>query len=173
MGTRIPGTRIRPEYPGIYRVFLVPYTTRIRSYSIRVLPVSVPNIKIPESVSEKRVFVLSVSGTRRVYPTRFDPYSPATPSGSSSTRRKWKWRRPCRRRPTTSSSLPQPPTSTCSTTPLATARTASPSAPRSRTPHPTSSTWGELCASILLQFQRAPKVGLDLVPTSKDDNAHV
>jgi hypothetical protein len=53
MGTRILGTRIRPEYPGIYRVVLIPYPTRIRSYSIRVLPVSVPNIKIPESVSEK------------------------------------------------------------------------------------------------------------------------
>jgi hypothetical protein len=71
MGTRIPGTRIRPEYPGIYRVVLAPYPTRIRSCSIRVLPVYVPNIKIPESVSKKRVFVLFVSGTRRVYPTRF------------------------------------------------------------------------------------------------------
>jgi hypothetical protein len=36
-GTRIPGTRIRPEYPGIYRVVFAPYlklhypgTTRIR-----------------------------------------------------------------------------------------------------------------------------------------------
>jgi hypothetical protein len=73
-GTRIPGTRIRPEYPSIYRVVLAPYPTRIRSFSIRVLPVSVPNIKIPESVSEKQVFALSVSGTRRVYPTRFHPY---------------------------------------------------------------------------------------------------
>jgi hypothetical protein len=47
------GTRIQPEYPGIYREVIVPYPTRIRSYSIRVLSVSVPNIKIPESVSEK------------------------------------------------------------------------------------------------------------------------
>jgi hypothetical protein len=46
MGTRIPGTRIRPEYPGIYRVVLAPYPTRIRSYTIWVLPVSIPNIKI-------------------------------------------------------------------------------------------------------------------------------
>jgi hypothetical protein len=37
MGTRIPGTRIRPEYPSIYRVVLASYpklhypgTTRIR-----------------------------------------------------------------------------------------------------------------------------------------------
>jgi hypothetical protein len=43
--TRIPGTRIRPKYPGIYRVVIVPYPTRIRNYSIRVLPVSVPNKK--------------------------------------------------------------------------------------------------------------------------------
>jgi hypothetical protein len=33
MGTRIPGTRIRPEYLGIYWVVLVPYPTRIQSYS--------------------------------------------------------------------------------------------------------------------------------------------
>jgi hypothetical protein len=46
---------------------------------------------------------------------------------------------------TTSNSLPPPPTSTCSTAPLATARTASPSAPRSRTPHTMSSTSSELC----------------------------
>jgi hypothetical protein len=64
-GTRIPGTRIRPKYSGIYRVVLTPYPTQIRSFNIRVLPVSIPNIKIPESVS--------VSGTRRVYPTRFHP----------------------------------------------------------------------------------------------------
>jgi hypothetical protein len=44
-GTRIPGTRIRPEYPGIYRVVLALYPTRIRSYTIRVLPVSVLNKK--------------------------------------------------------------------------------------------------------------------------------
>jgi hypothetical protein len=73
MGTRIPGTRIRPEYPGIFRVVLAPYPTQIRSYSIRVLPVSVLNIKLSESVSEKRVLALPVSGTRRVYLTRFTP----------------------------------------------------------------------------------------------------
>jgi hypothetical protein len=73
MGTRIPGTRIRPEYLGIFRVVLTPYLTRIRSYSIRVLPVSVPNIKLPKSVSKKRVLALLVSGTRRVYLTRFTP----------------------------------------------------------------------------------------------------
>jgi hypothetical protein len=73
MGTQIPGTRIRPEYPGIFWVVLAPYPTRIRSYSIRVLPVFVPNIKLPESVSEKRVLALPVFGTRRVYPTRFTP----------------------------------------------------------------------------------------------------
>jgi hypothetical protein len=28
-GTRIPGTRIRPEYPGIYRVDLAPYSILI------------------------------------------------------------------------------------------------------------------------------------------------
>jgi hypothetical protein len=72
-GTRIPGTRIRPEYPGIYRVVLAPYLIRIQSCSIRILLVSVPNIKIPESVSEKWIFTLSVSGTRWVYPTRFHP----------------------------------------------------------------------------------------------------
>jgi hypothetical protein len=71
MKKRVP--EFRPNYLGIYRVVLAPYPTRIQSFSIRVLPVSVPNIKIPESVSEKRVFVLSVSGTRRVYPTRFHP----------------------------------------------------------------------------------------------------
>jgi hypothetical protein len=68
------GTRIWPEYPGIYWVVLVPYLTRIRSYSIWVLPVSISNIKISESVSEKRVFALFVSGTWLVYPTRFHPY---------------------------------------------------------------------------------------------------
>ena len=52
---RVP--RIRPEYPGIYRVVLAPYPTRIWSYNIRVLPVSVPNIKLPESVSEKNGYL--------------------------------------------------------------------------------------------------------------------
>jgi hypothetical protein len=50
---------------------------------MRVLPVFVPNIKIPESVSEKRIYALSVSGTRRVYPTCFHPY-PRPPGGSNS-----------------------------------------------------------------------------------------
>jgi hypothetical protein len=40
-GTRISDTRIRPDYPGIYRVVIAPYPTRIRSFSIRVLPVSI------------------------------------------------------------------------------------------------------------------------------------
>jgi hypothetical protein len=72
-GTRIPGTRIRPEYPGIYRVVIAPYPIRIRSFSIRVLPVSVPNIKIPESVSEKT----GICTIRTWYPTGIsDPYSP-------------------------------------------------------------------------------------------------
>jgi hypothetical protein len=73
MGTQIPGTRIRPEYPDIFRVVLASYPTQIRSYSIRVLPVSVLNIKLPESISEKQVLALPVSVTRRVYPTRFTP----------------------------------------------------------------------------------------------------
>jgi hypothetical protein len=72
-GTRILGTRIRPEYPGIYRVILAPYPIRIRSYTIRVLPVSVPNIKIPVSVSEK----WSRISTRIRYPFRVPyPFSP-------------------------------------------------------------------------------------------------
>jgi hypothetical protein len=80
-GTRIPGSRIRPEYSVIYRVVLVPYPTRIRSYSIRVLPVSVPNIKITESVSEKRVFALSLSGR---YPTGIsNPFLPLAPTSSA------------------------------------------------------------------------------------------
>jgi hypothetical protein len=53
--SRIPGTRIRSEYLGIYRVLLTPYPTRVRSCTIRVLSVFVLNIKIPESVSEKWV----------------------------------------------------------------------------------------------------------------------
>jgi hypothetical protein len=71
-GTRFPDTRIRPEYPGIYRVVLVLYPTRIRSYSIRVLPVSVPNIKIHESVSEK----MGICTICIRYPTGIpDPFS--------------------------------------------------------------------------------------------------
>jgi hypothetical protein len=72
-GTRIPGTRIRPEYPGIYRVVLTPYPTRIWSCTIRVLPVSVPNIKIFVSVSEKT----GICTIRIEYPTGIpDPFSP-------------------------------------------------------------------------------------------------
>jgi hypothetical protein len=73
MGTRIPVTRIRPEYLGIYRVVLAPYPTRIRSCTIRVLTVSVPNIKILNLYPKKWVFALFVSGTRWVYPTHFHP----------------------------------------------------------------------------------------------------
>jgi hypothetical protein len=73
---RVPefrGTRIRPEYQGIYRVVLVSYPTRIRSYSVRVLPVYVTNIKIRESVSEKT----GICTTRIRYPTGIpDPFSP-------------------------------------------------------------------------------------------------
>jgi hypothetical protein len=66
MGTRIPDTRIRPEYSGIYRVVLAPYLTQIRSCTIRVLLVSVPNIKILVLVSEK----WSRISTRIGYPFR-------------------------------------------------------------------------------------------------------
>jgi hypothetical protein len=71
-GTRIPGTCIRPECSGIYRVVLAPYRTQIRNYSIRILPISVPNIKIPESVSEKTdIYTISIR-----YPTGIlDPFS--------------------------------------------------------------------------------------------------
>jgi hypothetical protein len=72
-GTRIPGTRIRPEYPGIYRVVLAPYPTRIRRCTIRVLSISVPNIKILVSVSEK----WSRISTRIWYPFQVPcPFSP-------------------------------------------------------------------------------------------------
>jgi hypothetical protein len=77
---RVP--EFRPEYSGIYRVVLALYPTRIWSCTIRVLPVSVPNIKISVSV-KKRVFALSVSGTQRVYPTRFHPYHRPLMRGSS------------------------------------------------------------------------------------------
>lgn len=50
MGTQNPGTRTRPKYPGIYRVVLALYP--IRTCTIRVLPICVPGIKIPESVYE-------------------------------------------------------------------------------------------------------------------------
>jgi hypothetical protein len=52
-GTRISGTRIRPEYPGIFQIVLASYLSQIQSYSIRLLAVSVPNIKLSESVSGK------------------------------------------------------------------------------------------------------------------------
>jgi hypothetical protein len=72
------GTRIRPEYPGIYRVVLASYPTLIRSYSIRVLPVSVPNIKLPESVFGTRIRP-EYPGIYRVvlapYPTLIRSYS--------------------------------------------------------------------------------------------------
>jgi hypothetical protein len=60
---RVPEFRVPVSDPNI-RVFTGSplYPTRIRSCSIRVL-----------LVSEKRVFTLSVSDTRRVYPTRFHP----------------------------------------------------------------------------------------------------
>jgi hypothetical protein len=62
--------RIWPEYSGIYRVVLVSYLTRIWSCSIRV---SVPNIEIPESVSEK----MGICTIRIRYPTSIlDPFSP-------------------------------------------------------------------------------------------------
>jgi hypothetical protein len=63
---RVP--RIRPEYPGIHRVVIAPYSTQIWSCTIQVLLVSGMNIKIPESVSEKRVF------GRQVYPTCLHTY---------------------------------------------------------------------------------------------------
>jgi hypothetical protein len=69
-GTRILGTRIRPEYPGIYRVVLAPYPTRIQSCTIRVLPVSVPNIKntrIRKMVPYQYPYPVPVSGTLPVF----------------------------------------------------------------------------------------------------------
>jgi hypothetical protein len=54
MGIRILGIRNRPEYPGIYRVFLVPYPIRIWSCTIQVLPLCVLNIKITKSASENK-----------------------------------------------------------------------------------------------------------------------
>jgi hypothetical protein len=69
-GTRIPGTRIWPEYPGIYRVVLAPYPTRIRTCTIRVLPVSVPNIKntrIRKIVPNQYPYPVPVSGTLPVF----------------------------------------------------------------------------------------------------------
>jgi hypothetical protein len=49
------------EYPGICRVVHTLYLTRIQRCTILVVLVSVSNIKIFESISEKRVFILSVS----------------------------------------------------------------------------------------------------------------
>jgi hypothetical protein len=63
-----------PEYSCIYRVVLAPYPTRIRSCTIQVLPVSVSNIKIVESVSEKtNIYTIHIQ-YRRVYPICFHPY---------------------------------------------------------------------------------------------------
>jgi hypothetical protein len=58
--------RIRPEYPGIYRVVLVPYLIRVRICTIRLLTVSILNIKIPVPIFEKW-FQIS---TRIRYPFR-------------------------------------------------------------------------------------------------------
>jgi hypothetical protein len=73
-GTRIPGTRIRPKYPGIYWVVLAPYPTRIRSCTIRVLPVFVPNIKYLYLYPKNGPELVAVSGTRFGYPACFHPY---------------------------------------------------------------------------------------------------
>jgi hypothetical protein len=56
---------------GYLPVVLNPYPTWIRSFSIRVLPVSVSNIKISEPVSEKQIFTLSISGIQHIYSNRF------------------------------------------------------------------------------------------------------
>jgi hypothetical protein len=64
--------RVPVSDPNI-RVVLVPYPAWIKSYSTRVLPVFVPNIKIPESVSEKT----GIYTIRIRYPTGIpDPFSP-------------------------------------------------------------------------------------------------
>jgi hypothetical protein len=84
MGTRIPGTRIRPEYPGIYRVVLAPYPTRIRSHTIRVLPVSVPNLKntrirIRKMVPNQYPYPVPVSGTLPVFTPIHVPLNKTVP----------------------------------------------------------------------------------------------
>jgi hypothetical protein len=62
-----------PEYPGIYRVVLAPYLTQIRSCTIRVLPVSVPNIKIPVPYPKNGSKSVPVSGIRFGYAAGFHP----------------------------------------------------------------------------------------------------
>jgi hypothetical protein len=72
-GTRAPGTRIRPQVPGICRVIGILYPSCIRRHLIRVVSVSVPNLKIPVFVSEKA----SRINIRIRYPNRVpDPFSP-------------------------------------------------------------------------------------------------
>jgi hypothetical protein len=75
MGTRIPGTRIRPGIfgcrPGISDSVSYPYPR----FNIRVIPVSVPINKIPVSVSK----ITSRFGTRIRYPFRVPvPFSSLT-----------------------------------------------------------------------------------------------
>ena len=60
-------------YPGSYRVLLAPYPTRIRWPTIRVLPVSVLDKKIPVSISEKTgIFTIRILYTLGIP----DPFSP-------------------------------------------------------------------------------------------------
>jgi hypothetical protein len=69
---RVPEFRVPISDTNI-RVVLVPYPNRIRSYSIRVLPVTIPNIKITEFVSEKTIICTICIW----YPTDIpDPFSP-------------------------------------------------------------------------------------------------
>jgi hypothetical protein len=69
---RVSEFRVLVSDPNI-QVVLAPYPTRIRSYIIQVLPVSVPNIKLPESVSEKT----DICTTGIQYPTVIsNPFSP-------------------------------------------------------------------------------------------------
>lgn len=71
MGTRNPNTRTRPKYPGIYWVVLALYP--IQTCTIRVLPLCVPGIKIPESVYEK----MGIYTIRIQYPMGIpDPFPP-------------------------------------------------------------------------------------------------
>jgi hypothetical protein len=69
---RVPGSRVPVSARGC-RVFTGYCSSRIRDDSIRVVPVSVPNIKLPVSVSEKT----SRISIRIRYPVRVpDPFSP-------------------------------------------------------------------------------------------------